>query len=99
MTQYASSSPWPRSPSSLAAAPARAQISDGVIKIGVLNDQSSLYADLAGQGSVVAARMAVEDYGAAKKGMKVEIIFADHQNKADVGSRSRGSGTTPTRWT
>jgi branched-chain amino acid transport system substrate-binding protein len=70
----------------LAASPASAQISDGLIKIGVLNDQSSLYADLAGQGSVVAARMAVEDYGAAAKGLKVEIIFADHQNKADVGS-------------
>ncbi|HEY2992143.1 MAG TPA: ABC transporter substrate-binding protein [Methylomirabilota bacterium] len=71
----------------VAAGPAAAQISDGVIKIGVLNDQSSLYSDLAGQGSVVAARMAVEDYGADKKGMKVEIIFADHQNKADVGSQ------------
>jgi branched-chain amino acid transport system substrate-binding protein len=59
---------------------------DGVIKIGVLNDQSSLYADLAGQGSVVAARMAVEDYGAAAKGLKVEIVSADHQNKPDVGS-------------
>src|SRR5215510_10262506 len=70
----------------LAAGPAAAQISDGVIKIGVLNDQSSLYADLAGQGSVVAARMAVEDYGADKKGLKVEIISADHQNKPDVGS-------------
>src|SRR5687768_12909752 len=65
---------------------AHAQVSDGVIKIGVLNDQSSLYADLTGQGSVVAARMAVEDFGAAAKGMKVEIIFADHQNKADVGA-------------
>jgi branched-chain amino acid transport system substrate-binding protein len=65
---------------------ALAQISDGVIRIGVLNDQSSLYADLAGQGSVVAARMAVEDFGAEKKGMKVEIVSADHQNKADVGS-------------
>jgi len=65
---------------------ALAQISDGVIKIGVLNDQSSLYADLAGQGSVVAARMAVEDFGAEKKGMKVEIVSADHQNKPDVGS-------------
>ena len=65
---------------------ALAQVSDGVIKIGVLNDQSSLYADLAGPGSVVAARMAVEDFGADKKGMKVEIISADHQNKADVGS-------------
>jgi branched-chain amino acid transport system substrate-binding protein len=70
----------------LAAGPAAADVSDGVIKIGVLNDQSSLYADLTGQGSVVAARMAVEDYGAAAKGLKVEIIFADHQNKADVGS-------------
>src|SRR5687767_13196439 len=66
---------------------AQAQVSDGVIKIGVLNDQSSLYADLAGQGSVLAARMAVEDFGAAKKGMKVEIISADHQNKADLGSQ------------
>src|SRR5438552_2240615 len=66
---------------------AQTGISDGIIKIGVLNDQSSLYADLTGQGSVIAARMAVEDFGAAKKGMKVEIIFADHQNKADVGSQ------------
>ena len=70
----------------LGPAAALAQVSDGVIKIGVLNDQSSLYADLAGQGSVVAARMAVEDFGADRKGMKVEIISADHQNKADVGS-------------
>jgi branched-chain amino acid transport system substrate-binding protein len=71
----------------LATGPVHAQgVSDGVIKIGVLNDQSSLYADLAGQGSVVAARMAVEDYGAAAKGLKVEIVSADHQNKPDVGS-------------
>jgi branched-chain amino acid transport system substrate-binding protein len=70
----------------LAPASAQAQISDGVIRIGVLTDQSSLYADLSGQGSVIAARLAVEDFGAAKKGMKVEIISADHQNKADVGS-------------
>jgi branched-chain amino acid transport system substrate-binding protein len=65
---------------------AHAQISDGVVKIGVMNDQSGTYADLAGPGSVVAARMAVEDFGAAKKGMKVEILVADHQNKPDVGS-------------
>jgi branched-chain amino acid transport system substrate-binding protein len=65
---------------------AQAQISDGIIKIGVLNDMSGLYADLTGQGSVVAARMAVEDFGAAAKGMKVEIVGADHQNKPDVGS-------------
>src|SRR5437899_5246273 len=71
----------------LAVGPAHAQISDGVVKIGVLNDQSGAYADITGPGSVVAARMAVEDFGAAKKGMKVEIIFADHQNKADIGSQ------------
>jgi branched-chain amino acid transport system substrate-binding protein len=70
-----------------AAGPAAAQISDGVVKIGVLSDMSSLYADLAGQGSVVAARLAVEDFGAAKKGLKVEIVSADHQNKADIGSQ------------
>jgi branched-chain amino acid transport system substrate-binding protein len=70
----------------LLAVTAEAQISDGIIKIGVLNDQSSLYADLTGQGSVLAARLAVEDFGATAKGMKVEIIFADHQNKADVGA-------------
>ena len=68
------------------ATPALAQISDGTIKIGVLNDQSGLYADLSGQGSVWAARKAVEDFGAAAKGMKVEVVFADHQNKPDVGS-------------
>jgi len=70
----------------LGAAGAQAQISDGVIKIGVMNDMSGLYADIAGPGSVVAARMAVEDFGAAAKGMKVEIVSADHQNKPDVGS-------------
>ena len=69
-----------------AAGAAQAQISDGVIKIGVLNDMSGLYADLTGPGSVVAARLAVEDFGAAKKRMKVEIVSADHQNKPDVGS-------------
>jgi branched-chain amino acid transport system substrate-binding protein len=69
-----------------AASGAQAQVSDGVIKIGVLSDMSSLYADIGGPGSVVAARMAVEDFGAAKKGMKVEIVSADHQNKPDVGS-------------
>jgi branched-chain amino acid transport system substrate-binding protein len=70
----------------LAAMGAQAQVSDGVIKIGVMNDMSSLYADIGGPGSVTAARMAVEDFGAAKKGMKVEIVSADHQNKPDVGS-------------
>ncbi|MBM3540454.1 MAG: ABC transporter substrate-binding protein [Alphaproteobacteria bacterium] len=70
----------------VAAGPAHAQWSDGVIKIGVLTDMSSLYTDLSGAGSVLAARLAVEDFGAAAKGMKVEIVNADHQNKPDVGS-------------
>jgi branched-chain amino acid transport system substrate-binding protein len=65
---------------------AQAQVSDGVIKIGVLSDMSSLYSDIGGPGSVVAAKMAIEDFGAAKKGMKVEVLSADHQNKPDVGS-------------
>ena len=69
-----------------AAGVAQAQISDNMIKIGVLSDMSSLYTDLAGAGSVVAARMAVEDSGIEKRGYKVEIISADHQNKPDVGS-------------
>src|SRR3954466_4712749 len=70
----------------LAAAGAQAQYSDNVIRIGVMNDQSGTYADLAGPGSTVAARMAIEDFGAAKKGMKVEVVVADHQNKPEVGS-------------
>ena len=70
----------------LAAGAAQAQISDNVIKIGVLSDMSSLYTDLAGAGSVAAARLAVEDSGIEKRGYKVEIVSADHQNKPDVGS-------------
>jgi branched-chain amino acid transport system substrate-binding protein len=68
------------------AAGANAQISDGIIKIGVMNDMSGVYADVAGPGSVTAAKMAIEDFGAAAKGMKVEVVSADHQNKPDVGS-------------
>lgn len=56
------------------------------IKIGVLNDQSGVYSDLAGMGSVVAAKMAVEDFDGASKGINVEVLAADHQNKPDVGS-------------
>jgi branched-chain amino acid transport system substrate-binding protein len=65
---------------------AEAEISGGVIRVGVLNDQSSLYADLAGPGSVVAAEMAVEDFRAEEKGLKVEVLAADHENKADVAT-------------
>ena len=56
------------------------------VKLGVLNDRSGIYADLAGEGSVLAAQMAVEDFDAEGKGIKVEIVSADHQNKPDVGS-------------
>jgi branched-chain amino acid transport system substrate-binding protein len=68
----------------LMAAPALAQQLS--VKAGVLNDRSGLYADLSGEGSVIAARLAVEDFKAESKGIKVEIISADHQNKPDVGS-------------
>jgi branched-chain amino acid transport system substrate-binding protein len=64
-------------------AAAQAQVS---VKIGVLNDRSGLYADISGEGSAVAARMAVEDFKAKDKGINVEVISADHQNKPDVGS-------------
>ncbi len=65
---------------------AAAQAQQMTIKLGVLNDRSGLYADLSGEGSAVAARMAAEDFKAAEKGMKVEVLVADHQNKPDVGS-------------
>ncbi len=70
----------------LACGTAYAQTADDVTKIGVLNDMSGLYSDITGPGSVVAAQMAVEDFGAKQKGMKVEIVSADHQNKPDVGT-------------
>ena len=56
------------------------------VKLGVMNDRSGIYADLTGEGSVIAARMAVEDFGAEEKGLNVEIISADHQNKPDIAS-------------
>jgi branched-chain amino acid transport system substrate-binding protein len=65
------------------ATPALAQ--DKTVKIGVLNDMSSLYADIGGSNSVVAVKMAVEDSGLAAKGWKIDVLSADHQNKPDVG--------------
>jgi len=62
-----------------------AMAGDKVVKIGVLNDQSGLYADLAGPGSVIAAQMAIEDSGLTKKGWKIDVISGDHQNKPDIG--------------
>jgi branched-chain amino acid transport system substrate-binding protein len=70
-----------------AAGTAQAEYTDGVIKIGVMNDQSGLYADLTGQGSVWAAKKAIEDFCKSTKCHdKIEVVFADHQNKPDIGS-------------
>ena len=65
---------------------AAAEISDGVVKIGVLNDQSGVVSDATGQGSVVAARLAAEEFNNTVAGKPIEVIFADHQNKADIAS-------------
>ena len=64
---------------------ASAQISDDVVKIGVLTDMSSLYADATGKGSLTAVQMAVADYGSKVKGKPIEVVYADHQNKPDIG--------------
>ncbi len=63
-----------------------AHAGDGVLRIGVLNDQSSVFADSTGAGSVVSARMAAEDFGGKAAGMPIEVVAADHQNKPDVGA-------------
>src|SRR4051794_34520049 len=70
----------------LAATCAHAQVSDDVVKIGVLADMNGLYSDLSGPGSVAAAQMAVEDFGGKVLGKRIEVISADHQNKPDVGA-------------
>ncbi|WP_454619002.1 ABC transporter substrate-binding protein [Bradyrhizobium cenepequi] len=69
----------------LAATPAAAEISGGVVKIGVLTDMSGPYADNVGAGAVLAAKMAVEDFGGKVAGVPIEVVSADHQNKADIG--------------
>jgi branched-chain amino acid transport system substrate-binding protein len=68
------------------AAPAMAQVSDGKVKIGILNDQSGVYADFGGKWSYEAALMAVEDFGGKVLDAPVEVVTADHQNKPDVAS-------------
>ena len=71
------------------AAPVRAaepRLSDGKVKLAVLNDMSSVYADSTGRGSVIAAEMAVKDFGGTLDGKPIEVVFADHQNKPDIGS-------------
>ena len=65
---------------------AQAQISDNVIRIGIITDMSSVYADIDGMGGVEAIKMAVADAGGAINGKKIEVVYADHQNKADVAA-------------
>jgi branched-chain amino acid transport system substrate-binding protein len=62
------------------------KVSDGVVRIGLLLDMSSLYSDITGTGSETAARMAVEDFGGKVLGAPIEVVAADHQNKADIAS-------------
>ncbi|MBT9504217.1 MAG: ABC transporter substrate-binding protein [Burkholderiaceae bacterium] len=66
--------------------PAQAQVSGDVIKIGIITDMSGLYSDIDGQGGVEAIKMAIADAGGAINGKKIELVFADHQNKADVAA-------------
>lgn len=71
----------------LLAGTAQAQVSDGVVKIGVLTDLSGTYSDLAGKGAVLATKMAIDDFVAAEKpSFKVELVSADHQNKGDIAA-------------
>ena len=70
----------------VAALPAQAEVSDDVVKIGILNDQSGVYADFGGTWSYEAAKMAVEDFGGTVLGKPIEVITADHQNKPDVAA-------------
>jgi branched-chain amino acid transport system substrate-binding protein len=70
----------------LACLPARAEIPDNTVRVGVLTDMTGPFADQVGAGSVVAAKLAAEDFAAESKGLKVEILSADHQNKPDVGA-------------
>ncbi len=70
--------------------PAAGKFSDSVVKIGLILDMASLYSDITGEGSATAARMAVEDFGGKVHGVPIEVVVADHQNKADVaGAKAR----------
>ena len=68
------------------AAQAQEKISDGMVKIGMMEDMSSIYADITGVGAVTAAKMAVEDFGGKVLGKPIEVVAADHQNKPDISS-------------
>ncbi len=83
MTRYAALSSLLLAATAL---PAAAQVSDGKVKIGILNDQSGVYADFGGRWSFEAAKMAVEDFGGKVLDAPIEVVTADHQNKPDVAS-------------
>ncbi|MFO7482201.1 ABC transporter substrate-binding protein [Oceanibaculum nanhaiense] len=68
------------------ASAASAQISDDVVRIGVLADMSGIYSDLSGKGAVEAVKMAAEDFGGTVLGKKIDVVFADHLNKPDIGA-------------
>src|SRR5687768_4194298 len=71
---------------SMSTAYAQGKLSGDVVKIGVLTDMTGVYGDLGGQGSVVAAQMAIDDFGGKIFGKPIQIVSADHQNKADVAA-------------
>lgn len=71
-------------------APASAQLSNDVVKVGVATDMASLYSDINGPGAVVAAQMAIEDFGGSVLGKKIELVTGDIQNKADVAATMAG---------
>ena len=84
MTRYCAAA---AAAAAIIATPALAQsVSDGKVKIGILNDQSGVYADFGGKASFEAAKMAVEDFGGTVLGAPIEVVTADHQNKADIAS-------------
>ena len=70
----------------IASAASAQGISDDKVKIGVLTDMSGTYSDLAGAGAVAAAEMAIEDFGGTVAGAPIELVSADHQNKADIAA-------------
>ena len=84
---------------------AQAQVSDGVVRVGVLTDLSGLYSDVAGKGAVIATQMAIDDFLAKEKpAFKVEMVSAGHQNKGDIAANKarewfeRGASTSSANW-
>src|SRR3954454_15388010 len=76
----------------LGAGAVQAQVPNNTLKVGVLTDMSGQFVQQPGQGSVVAAQMAAEDFAKEAGGLKVEIVSADHQNKPDIGSSMARGG-------